>query len=145
MHFITGGAFNGKSQWVKDYYQLNERPSRWFSAYFGNLINYRFQEPDSSLIVMEGLELLIKNECQTIEIQEWRQSWQKELSSWKAWEQKKNGRQVIFIGTDISKGIVPVDPNERKWRDLTGWAYQDLAAACDRVDLIWYGLGTQLK
>ncbi|PLS15010.1 hypothetical protein CVD28_25150 [Bacillus sp. M6-12] len=145
MHFITGGAFNGKSQWVRNYYQLNDSDCRWISAYSGDVFDYRINESGTDLIVMEGLELWIKRDCHTIEFSEWRKSWQQSLLKWKSWEQEESGRQIIFIGTDISKGIVPVDPNERKWRDLTGWAYQDLTAASDRVDLIWYGVGSQLK
>ena len=33
MQFVTGGAFNGKSSWVRAYNQINEDNSSWFSAY----------------------------------------------------------------------------------------------------------------
>jgi adenosyl cobinamide kinase/adenosyl cobinamide phosphate guanylyltransferase len=33
----------------------------------------------------------------------------------------------------------------RLWRDVTGWAYQDLSAMADKVDVIWYGLNQTIK
>ncbi|WP_394172482.1 hypothetical protein [Guptibacillus hwajinpoensis] len=51
----------------------------------------------------------------------------------------------MIIGTDITQGILPFEREEQDWRELTGWAYQDLTDAADRVDVIWYGLNQQLK
>ena len=33
MYFVTGGAFNGKSKWVKAYHQITSDNCSWFSAY----------------------------------------------------------------------------------------------------------------
>lgn len=51
----------------------------------------------------------------------------------------------ILIGTEIGCGIVPADPEEREWRDQTGWVYQILSQNADRVDRVWAGIGQILK
>jgi adenosylcobinamide kinase / adenosylcobinamide-phosphate guanylyltransferase len=61
------------------------------------------------------------------------------------WEQEKPQKKLVVIGTDITKGIVPVDRENRLWRDVTGWAYQDLAAQADKIDIIWYGCNQTIK
>jgi adenosylcobinamide kinase / adenosylcobinamide-phosphate guanylyltransferase len=136
MHFVTGGAFNGKSAWVKSHYQ-NEQ-IEWLSAYEAETIPERMH---ADLIVLEGLELWIK----TLIDDHFRVNFRKLLDDWKTWEQGNEARQLIIIGTDITKGIVPIDSMDREWRDAVGWAYQDLAACADRVDLVWYGLNKRLK
>ena len=55
------------------------------------------------------------------------------------------GRMVILIGSDITKGIVPIEAENRVWRDVTGRVYQDTVSICNRVDLIWYGINKRLK
>jgi len=144
MHFVTGGAFNGKAKWVKEYYQLRETPHLWFSSYHRAAIPENFPTEDS-LVVMEGIEAWLKVWTAQLSIQEAREKWQLLIRSWFHWEQEESNRKVIFIGSDISKGIVPMLAEERKWRDLTGWAYQDVVKESERVDLIWYGISQRMK
>lgn len=58
---------------------------------------------------------------------------------------EKPSRKLVIIGTDISKGIVPLEKENRLWRDFTGWVYQDLVAKAERVDVIWYGINQIMK
>lgn len=67
------------------------------------------------------------------------------LNKWLSWEQANKAHQLIVIGSDISKGIVPLKQSERQWRDVTGWFYQDLVNRAKRYDVIWYGIHQQLK
>jgi adenosyl cobinamide kinase/adenosyl cobinamide phosphate guanylyltransferase len=55
------------------------------------------------------------------------------------------GKDVIFILTDIGRGIVPMDAGQRKLRDACGRMYQRLIAQADDVTRIWYGLAQTLK
>ncbi|MDM5227755.1 bifunctional adenosylcobinamide kinase/adenosylcobinamide-phosphate guanylyltransferase [Cytobacillus sp. NJ13] len=141
MHFITGGAFNGKSRWVKEFYQLDDTPHKWISAYHGELAGDLGQK----LIVYEGIELMIREWSQALEFEEIRDKWQEMLAEWQEWEKTAVNRKIVLIGSDISKGIVPMEAADRKWRDASGWAFQDAAAAADRVDLIWYGISQKIK
>jgi adenosylcobinamide kinase / adenosylcobinamide-phosphate guanylyltransferase len=64
---------------------------------------------------------------------------------WQEWERQCPGRTVVWIGTDITQGIVPIEQEDRLWRDVTGWCYQRLAEFCDHVDRIWCGLAERIK
>jgi adenosylcobinamide kinase / adenosylcobinamide-phosphate guanylyltransferase len=141
MHFITGGRFNGKSEWVKGYYHLENTPHKWISAYHSELPG----DLDQKLIVFEGIEQMIREWSAALEFEEIRDKWQALLEKWLKWEKAAVNRKMVLIGSDISKGIVPMEAADRKWRDATGWAFQDAAAAADRVDLIWYGISQKIK
>nr|WP_255723436.1 bifunctional adenosylcobinamide kinase/adenosylcobinamide-phosphate guanylyltransferase [Sporosarcina sp. ACRSL] len=54
-------------------------------------------------------------------------------------------KDVIFILTDIGRGIVPMDAEQRALRDACGRLYQRLIAQADEVTRIWYGLAQTLK
>lgn len=52
---------------------------------------------------------------------------------------------VICICDDISRGVVPMDPTERKMRDVLGRLYQQLFERADVVTRIWYGIPERIK
>lgn len=140
MYFVTGGAFNGKRAWVKKHFPKSD----WISAYCGDSLP-EIINSQNDIVVLEGIEKWIKEELSNKEKGEVRSKWRKLVEELARWEKEKEGRKVIFIGTDISKGIVPLEEENRAWRDVTGWVYQDLAAACEQVQYIWYGLNKLLK
>lgn len=142
MHFVTGGAFNGKSKWVREQYQLEDLEHTWISAYKGEEI------PDfnsKKIIVLEGIEVWIREVTRSIPADASREKWQSLVREWMKWESKDQERKLVLIGNDISKGIVPIAPEDRLWRDGTGWVYQDLVSVAERVDVIWYGISQKLK
>lgn len=139
MHFVTGGAFNGKAEWVRTFYRLHdENSSRWYSAYRGDALPKDL--PGSRLVVLEGIEQWILQTGEAFD----RNAGKEWLAAWLAWE-KGGERKIVLIGTDISKGIVPMEREIREWRDVTGRFYQDAAKCCDRFDWIWYGVAKRLK
>jgi adenosyl cobinamide kinase/adenosyl cobinamide phosphate guanylyltransferase len=124
----------------------NRHPqSEWHSAYEGDRLVPDSFTLQSRVLVLEGLEEWIKQCISDRKPEEFRSNWRNILREWQQWEQMDSGRHVIFIGTDITKGIVPMEKENRIWRDMTGWVYQDLAACCERVDVIWYGLNQTIK
>lgn len=135
MHFVTGGAFNGKRRWVRKMYP----DAKWISAHEGESLLEALDFINSSIVVLEGLETWIKDYSLS------REEWKKIILDWEKWEQEKFGRQLVLIGTDIGKGIVPLEKENRNWRDLTGWLYQDIAAVSEKVDVIWYGINQTIK
>ena len=135
MHFVTGGAFNGKRKWVKKNYPA----AQWISAYDGNALLDDLSTLEDSMVVLEGIESWIKNSPYS------REGWRELFKSYLDWEESYSKRKVIVIGTDISKGIVPMEEENRTWRDKTGWVYQDLVVVCDSVDVIWYGINQTIK
>jgi adenosylcobinamide kinase / adenosylcobinamide-phosphate guanylyltransferase len=143
VHFITGGAYSGKSTWAKEFYQLNSQDCRWISAYKHENFPDDLSKYQEKFIVLEGVEQWVLKMIEDNASCEHREKGQKIIQAWTNWETLD--RHLVVIGTDISKGIVPIEPIDRIWRDTTGWFYQDLVAKCDRFDLVWYGIAKQLK
>lgn len=144
MHFVTGGAYNGKAKWVKKHYALEDDHVQWVSAYRGESLPLHFHE---DTVVLQGIEAWIKRTVseQDIDAAAIRIKWQEIIGQWRIWKDEKVNRRCILIGADITKGIVPIEVENRIWRDATGWVFQDIVATSSRVDVIWYGLAQQLK
>ncbi|WP_428910547.1 bifunctional adenosylcobinamide kinase/adenosylcobinamide-phosphate guanylyltransferase [Niallia sp. Krafla_26] len=142
MHFVTGGAFNGKSKWVK---ANNLEVCCWISAYHGESLPTYLDQVKESTIVLEGIEQWVKQWLEELNEDDVRKKWQSLLQQLRSWENRDKCRKVILIGTDLTKGIVPLHRSDREWRDVCGRVFQDTALSCERVDLIWYGLNKRLK
>ncbi|MBA4536849.1 bifunctional adenosylcobinamide kinase/adenosylcobinamide-phosphate guanylyltransferase [Bacillus aquiflavi] len=147
MHFVTGGAFNGKRKWVEERYRLKEHQHyKWISAYELEACPESVFWDVEQFLILEGVEQWIKKLVEKYkDIETCRQKWHYFLQGWIDLEAQKQDRTLIIIGSDITKGIVPVQQVDRRWRDVTGWAFQDAANVAERVDVIWYGLATNLK
>ena len=52
---------------------------------------------------------------------------------------------AVLISRDISAGIVPMDPEQRAWREAVGRYLSALASRADTVTRIFCGLPQQLK
>ncbi|MFL6558223.1 MAG: bifunctional adenosylcobinamide kinase/adenosylcobinamide-phosphate guanylyltransferase [Bacillus sp. (in: firmicutes)] len=144
MHFISGGAFNGKRAWVKNTYKACQN-KHWVSSYDNYTLPKELPEIDDAVVILEGVEIWLKDLTAQYDAGLCREIWKNCLEKWLSWEQAVLHRQLIVIGTDITKGIVPMEAENRLWRDVTGWAYQDIAAKSEKVDVIWYGLNQTIK
>ncbi|MCH1626410.1 bifunctional adenosylcobinamide kinase/adenosylcobinamide-phosphate guanylyltransferase [Ferdinandcohnia quinoae] len=144
MHFVTGGAFNGKKAWVMNTYQLNKRQG-WISAYDDVSLPGNFNRFSEDILVLEGIEKWIKDIVIQYGLEQSRGKWAEQMSKWLQWEKNNLEHTLILIGTDITKGIVPVEKENRIWRDVTGWIYQDISSRAERVEIIWYGINHQIK
>ncbi|MEH7073200.1 bifunctional adenosylcobinamide kinase/adenosylcobinamide-phosphate guanylyltransferase [Neobacillus drentensis] len=144
MHFIIGGAFNGKRAWVKNTYFVYDN-KQWVSAYDNHPLPINLFDFGQDVVILEGVELWLKELTTKYDASKCREIWAKCLEIWLTWEQAASHHQLIVIGTDITKGIVPLEVENRLWRDVTGWAYQDIATKSAKVDVIWYGLNQTLK
>ena len=54
-------------------------------------------------------------------------------------------KDKILIFDDISQGIVPLDKDERAWREASGRCMVALGKAADEVIRVFCGLGTKIK
>jgi len=52
---------------------------------------------------------------------------------------------IILIANEVGCGIVPEHPLARSFRDAQGSLNQEVAAVCDRVELVVAGLPLRLK
>lgn len=145
MHVITGGAYNGKANWVRKTYELEHQPYTWLSAYRNTPCPDDLSPYDTPVIIIEGVEQWIKDKLDQKDSTFHREDGRVLIKRWLDWEKQDENRVLIIIGTDISKGIVPINQEDRLWRDLTGWFYQDLVNHADRFDVIWYGINQQFK
>lgn len=183
MHFVTGGYWNGKREWVLKHYDfpLDKveliTPVPWIarsdsttsSQPWSNIADSRClvewvhwqSELDriarsTSPVIIEGLEMWIllsfmsrKQAEEDRKLEELRQYWQELFNQWRALERQDAAgdvyRPVIIIGSDITRGVVPLEKELRAWRDLVGWVYQDAVTLAERVDQVWYGIATTLK
>lgn len=51
----------------------------------------------------------------------------------------------ILTASETGAGIVPIDPKERKRRELQGKLLQELAARSEEVVRVFYGIGERIK
>jgi len=146
MHFITGGAFNGKSKWVKNHYQLETLDYLWLSAYKNDSLVKTADSELPPIVILEGMEQWILNYVMSIKTTDSiLTELQDRLDSWIKWEKQSEQHRLIIIGTDISKGIVPTEQQDRHWRDISGWIYQYVAKQSSHMDVIWYGINQRFK
>lgn len=126
MRVVIGGAHNGKREFVKK--MLADVPHHWVDCSVGEL-----EIPAGTKVVIDRIEhWLAKTELPESEAVEFILS-------------ATEGNDVIFILTDIGRGIVPMDAEQRRLRDACGRLYQRLIAQADEVTRIWYGLAQTLK
>ncbi|MDG5471141.1 bifunctional adenosylcobinamide kinase/adenosylcobinamide-phosphate guanylyltransferase [Jeotgalibacillus sp. ET6] len=143
MHFIIGGAYHGKKQWVKD--ELN-RTKKSVEKVIDWSPEKSLEGLQQDVLVWYSMENWVLHQChgplQDDEIVEAFKNWIDQLD---LWEKKKQTRSVMLVGTDQSKGIVPLDQTMRRARDLSGWCFQHSAQISSRVTRVWYGIGEELK
>ncbi|MCM3006434.1 bifunctional adenosylcobinamide kinase/adenosylcobinamide-phosphate guanylyltransferase [Priestia koreensis] len=139
MHFIIGGAFNGKHEWVKKEYDH----LTWYSAYKKDSLPEKL--PGDEVIAIEGIERWIREYIlENEQIDAVCERFQKRIDTWMEWEQGTNGT-IVVIGTEVGKGIVPMNEQDRSFRDACGYIYQYLTEKAAIVDQIWYGIPQRLK
>ena len=142
MHFVTGGAFNGKRKWVKQYYSGDVT---WLSAYELDELGAPTGELTGT-VILEGIEHWVRKEIDPeLSADILLDKAIEKLEHWIEWEQKEANHKLVLIGTDISKGIVPIGKTDRLQRDVVGWIYQELVQRAERVDIIWYGMAQTIK
>ena len=142
MHFVTGGAYNGKTKWVKQFYGLNTE-ALWLSGYQNDQPDFRDFKGD--IVVLQGIDAWVGQDVNIMGVEPIRKKWKEIMDDWRIWEKEGSGRTCVVIGSDLSKGIVPIEKKNRQWRDACGWIFQDVASMSTRVDIIWYGINQRIK
>ncbi|MCA1022812.1 bifunctional adenosylcobinamide kinase/adenosylcobinamide-phosphate guanylyltransferase [Halobacillus litoralis] len=130
MEFVTGGAYNGKGKWVEEEWIDRHQEYTW--------INVKTQEaviPDTNQLVLENIEFISK---ETEEGWAW-------LEPFITWENQHPQRRLLLIGTDMTKGMVPLEKSDRIWRDRTGFLYQMVMEEAEHAYVVWFGIAEQLK
>ncbi len=121
MILVYGGAWQGKLDWVKKEYGI--RDDEVFRCSDKEM-------PDLSAKVIYGIEEFLKREQDSEEFFR---------------ENLECLRDKIIVCRDISQGLVPVEPEERQWRERTGRTMIFLAGKADKVFRIFCGLSQEIK
>src|SRR5690625_3789051 len=138
MHLVIGGAYNGKANWVKEQYGFKDNQLiTWISFYNGDFLKTNLSTYKTNYIVLQGLEKLVLYYMHHYELKDV-EDCLTHLIHHTFLPFVKDGREhrLILIGTDITKGIVPVESTMRNWRDITGRFYQELVTYSNQVDLV---------
>lgn len=126
MRVVIGGAYNGKRAYVKKWLaEVGKTDVEWIS---GKLPSVGHQ-----MVILTDLEKWLENFEGDEEVAN------------KLVMRALENRECIVILTDISRGIVPIEPEMRALRDRCGRLYQNIIQAADEVIQIWYGIPKIIK
>lgn len=126
MKFVTGGCCQGKKQWVITNWKIN--PEEIVDGAVCNM-NALCQAR-----VIDHFHLLVRR---------WLQNGKNPVDEM----QKIMTADVlqIIITDEIGCGIVPLDPEERKWREVHGRICCQLAEEAECVIRVFAGVGQRIK
>ncbi|WP_317986361.1 bifunctional adenosylcobinamide kinase/adenosylcobinamide-phosphate guanylyltransferase [Vreelandella aquamarina] len=95
--------------------------------------------PDTPLVIHGVLDWLTASMGADEGSDSWRSRWRDDLQELLC---GANSQQVtlIIILNEVGRGIVPMDRDQRRLRDLNGWFSQDMAECADQVWYVRHGL-----
>lgn len=142
MQLYLGGTCAGKRALV----QMRFDEAVWCSAQrHGEQEWDRVALPEASCLVVEGWERRLQAELAVESDDDRIRAWMKgELEALGRLEDR-HGLEIVLIMLEMGRGIVPMDPAQRRLRDLNGWLAQDAATLCDEVLYVRHGLARALK
>lgn len=132
MHIILGGAFNGKRQYVKELYK--EKKLTFFEG----------EWPSTEKLVLGQYVAIGRFEEMINTYNELSEDMVVNLMLQKL-QKLSQDYTLICICTDMSRGVVPIEKELRRQRDICGRLYQHLCKEAQTVTRIWYGLPQVLK
>lgn len=133
MDLVIGGVCQGKSKWAAKNYRIDD------GFYCITTLDCLEREgPVGNILIIENLEFSVKN-AEDLE------KGRRQIIELGDWEKAEKDRRVVFIGSQIGSGIVPIEPEAREWRDNLGFFYQDLASRCQNVYRVWAGISEKIK
>lgn len=132
MQLFIGGACAGKRSIVK---------TRFPNAVWWRLApGQRLREcvgimlPDTPLVLHGVLDWLAASIASDAGSDGWRAHW---CDDFRELQRAANIQQapLVIIANDVGRGIVPMEHQQRRLRDLNGWFSQD---AAERAQQVWY-------
>lgn len=121
MHIVLGGAHNGKRALVRDYLERNGLTSTWLSDRIENW------DQETDVLVIDSIPQALFPLTR------------EERIKWLDHYIPRHTR-VIWIIEDVSRGIVPMEKQQRRYRDECGRIIQLLVEKATSVTQVWYGL-----
>lgn len=127
MILIFGGAYQGKL----DYAQKNFDIKTVCNCSDG-------AAPDFAADAIYGIEGFVKRQSQESVLPPL------EAADWFS-ERRKAWQDKVLIMTDVSQGVVPMDPALRVFREMNGRLMLRLAAEASEVHRVFCGIGKRVK
>lgn len=141
MQLFIGGACAGKRDAVAD---------RFPDAVWHRLIpSLRLAECQQALVadtplVITGVFKWLEAALASAENDSQRQQWRGDLVQLCQRADQINA-PLIIIATEVGRGIVPMQPEQRRLRDLNGWFAQDATSQAEQVWYVRHGLVMGMK
>lgn len=128
MIFVTGGAWQGKTEFICRRFGISREETADGQTY------ELPQEGGRGPAVLTRFEALVRR-------------WMKEGLDPEAETQRllQVSPEMILIGDEIGCGIIPVDPFENEYRERYGRLCCRIAQAADQVYLVECGIGRRIK
>ncbi|MAY72290.1 MAG: adenosylcobinamide kinase [Halomonas sp.] len=155
MHVFIGGTASGKRQRVAERYpearwrDAGEMMSRGPGAGAGPGTGAGAgpASGDGDTLVISGwlawLEAELgtehENESASADDDRLGQRWRQAFAGWAS-----SPAQCVLVLDEVGRGIVPVDPAQRRLRDLMGWLSQDAVRLASQVHYVRHGLTMRL-
>lgn len=144
MLLVVGGAYAGKRSIVRQRVQVHSYT--WLSAYNeDSWEDWNMMWNENTTLIIEGwekwIEVALKQDLTLDEIRDKFGRFLRTLSI----VEKERRNQVVLIMLEIGRGIVPINEEDRKLRDIAGWLLQDAAKQACEVTYVWHGLQKKLK
>jgi adenosylcobinamide kinase/adenosylcobinamide-phosphate guanylyltransferase len=142
MQLIIGGAFAGK----RDIVRKKHKELSWVSSYHNDLLSDWNQKwRGGTTLVVEGWEKWIKGQLkQEAEDAVIRAEFGRLFQCFLE-EERLRSDEIVLIMLEVGRGIVPIEEDERRFRDLAGWILQDAAKMAEEVQYVWHGMSKRLK
>lgn len=125
MILIFGGAYQGKLDFAKETFQVND------SDIF--ICNEKDSLDLSKKVLCNMENFVLKCVREGVEAKEYLASAEDLL------------KEKIFIINDISQGIVPMEPDLREWREMVGRTMVYLSREAEEVYRVFCGIGQRIK
>lgn len=143
MHLIFGGAYQGKLDYAKERYGLADQDIFVCCAGEGGFP----AEPGAEFKECSGKTSIDFNKKAVYRLEEFvlgcvRRS--EEAADYLA-ENRGKWKDSVFICTDISSGVVPVEPELRAWREMAGRTMMYLGKEAEEVTRMFCGLPQKIK
>lgn len=120
---VIGGACQGKSQWAEN----------TFPQYNKINIDNVLSEEEQGYIKIDDFHIVMKNWL--LQKADYKEN-VKKICSQNSW---------IIISNEVGSGIIPMEKNDRLWREETGRMLTFIAGEADEIYRIFCGIPVKIK
>ena len=129
---VVGGRYQGKTEWVRQHFNTYQEISGEQLWQEIKKMEWKEKEPSNGICILQFHEVL----RQWMAKKRYDQEKMKEFLYHAPW---------VIVADEIGCGVVPMEKEERLWREKTGRTLCEAARAADEVYRIYCGIPQQIK